>query len=248
LEKILVKKIIAGNWKMFKNPEQTRAFFKSWKSRAMSASNEIVFFPPAVCLEAAAQELKGTPVRWGCQNAYFQGQGAFTGENSPQVIKEMGGHYVLLGHSERRQFFAETDEAIAKKAQYTQSLDLIAMVCIGETLEQRDQNKTNSVLSAQLMSCLSYKPLAKNLVIAYEPVWAIGTGRVAQPEQVAEAHALIKSVLSSLGLETVPVLYGGSVKADNCAKLAGLPGVDGFLVGGASLEVDSFLPIAATQF
>lgn len=243
-----MKKIIAGNWKMFKNPEQTRAFLKSWKSQAVSVSNEVVFFPPTLCLEAAAQMLSGTPYRWGCQNAYFQTQGAFTGENSPQVVKEMGGHYILLGHSERRQFFAETDELIAKKAQVAQSLDLIAMVCIGETLEQRDQNKTNSVLASQLANCLSYKPLAKNLVIAYEPVWAIGTGRVAQPEQVAEAHALIKGVLGTLGLETVPVLYGGSVKADNCAKLAGLPGVDGFLVGGASLEVESFLPIAATQF
>ncbi len=243
-----MKKIIAGNWKMFKDPEQTRAFFKSWKSQAMNLSNEVVFFPPTLCLEAAAQELKGTAVRWGCQNAYFQAQGAFTGENSPQVVKAMGGHYILLGHSERRQFFSETDEIIAKKAQFAQSLDLVAMVCIGETLQERDQNKTNSVLKSQLASCLAFKPVASKLVIAYEPVWAIGTGRVAQPEQVAEAHALIKSVLESLGLSGVSVLYGGSVKADNCVTLAGLPGVDGFLVGGASLEVESFLPIASVKF
>lgn len=243
-----MKKIVAGNWKMFKNPQQTRVFLQTWKKQAQNLTNEIVFFPPALAADAMAQELAGTPFQWGSQNAHTQGQGAFTGEISAQVVKEMGGRYILLGHSERRQYFSESDELIAKKARFAQELGLIPMICIGETLEQRDSGKTNSVLSEQLSKCLAFQPSAKNLVIAYEPVWAIGTGRVAQPEQVAEAHAHIKSVLTSMNLLDVPVLYGGSVKADNCNKLASLPGVDGFLVGGAALEVETFLPIASTQF
>lgn len=243
-----MKKLIAANWKMFKNPTQIREFFHTWKAKskdpAHQIKNDLIFFPPALGLEATSQALQDTPILWGSQNAYFQGQGAFTGETSAQVVKEMGGQFVLLGHSERRQHFFETDELLAKKFQYVQSLSLTPMLCIGETLEQREKGLTNQVLSVQLEKALISRDESQNLVIAYEPVWAIGTGKVALPQQVADTHAHVKTVLKDFGLEDVEVLYGGSVKADNCKELAALPGVDGFLVGGASLEVDTFLPIA----
>ncbi|HEY8271034.1 MAG TPA: triose-phosphate isomerase [Pseudobdellovibrionaceae bacterium] len=249
-------KIFAANWKLFKSPKETREFFSLWGEAAQASlggsKNEVVFFPSAISLEAAGSAIEGLKtkyklsynLRFGVQNAYFQAQGAFTGENSAAVVKELGGKYVLIGHSERRQLFAEKNELLADKVSFTQGLGLIPMLCIGETLQERDSEKTYDVLKAQLSEGLSKADQAKSLVIAYEPVWAIGTGKVATPEQVQETHKDVFEILKVLGF-TAPILYGGSVKPDNAAGLIQLPYVDGFLVGGASLEVASFQKICS---
>lgn len=238
-----MKKIFAANWKLYKTPEQTRTFFKQFKSEASGLHNEIIFFPSASSWEATSECLQGSPYAWGAQNTYYEGQGAYTGENSAMVMQALGGKYVLVGHSERRKIFSETDDLIAKKIQYISGLKLVPMLCIGESLEQREKNQTDSVNESQLKSAL--KGLATNspLVVAYEPVWAIGTGKVATPDQAQAAHQYIKKCLSNLGFSQTPVLYGGSVKPENAGELLSRPGIDGFLVGGASLEVKSFLGI-----
>lgn len=240
-----MKKIFAANWKLFKTPRQTREFFSQFKDLAGRATGEIVFFPPAISLEAASESLQGSSIQFGAQNCYFQAQGAFTGENSAQVVKELGGRYILVGHSERRKLFSEDDNLIAEKVAHIQSLDLTPMLCIGETLEEREALHTFRVLETQLHLGLAKADKSKPLVIAYEPVWAIGTGKVASPEQVAETHQDVFSILEKLGFKGAPILYGGSVKPDNAKGLIGLAHVDGFLVGGASLEAQSFSEIAS---
>lgn len=260
-------KIFAANWKLHKNPVQTKAFFESLfsslvKNAAHLSQHQFMIFPPATSLEstsaafqsffsqASAKAFLGR-LHFGSQNTYPSAQGAFTGEISSQVVKDLGGSVILLGHSERRKIFGEVDELISQKVQFVQSLDLTAMLCIGETLEERQSGKTSQVLESQIRLGLS-KVLAQaadisskeNLILAYEPVWAIGTGQVATTEQVEEAHKGIKTLLSQLGLSKIKVLYGGSVKPDNSKSLLALPSVDGFLIGGAALEVDSYLKIA----
>ncbi|MGZ3744380.1 MAG: triose-phosphate isomerase [Pseudobdellovibrionaceae bacterium] len=251
-------KIFAANWKLFKSPRETREFFAQWGevSQALSGGSkkEVVFFPSAISLEAASsaiQELRGkynlaSTLNFGVQNAYCQAQGAFTGENSATVVKELGGKYVLIGHSERRQLFAEKNEFLAEKVSFTQRLGLVPMLCIGETLQERESGKTQEVLKTQLAEGLVKADKSKPLVIAYEPVWAIGTGKVATPEQVQETHKDVFEILKGLGFNA-PILYGGSVKPDNAAGLIKIPHVDGFLVGGASLEVASFQKICGVH-
>ncbi|WP_374078539.1 triose-phosphate isomerase [Bdellovibrio bacteriovorus] len=240
-----MKKIFAANWKLFKTPKETREFFAQFKEVANKATGELVFFPSAISLEAASTAVAGTSIKWGAQNCYHQASGAFTGENSAQVVKELGGSYILIGHSERRKIFGETDSLIADKVAFTQGLGLTPMLCIGETLEEREASHTFRVLETQLHLGLAKADKAKPVVIAYEPVWAIGTGKVATPEQVAETHTDVFSILQKLGFEQSPILYGGSVKPDNAAGLIKQPHVNGFLVGGASLEVKSFSEIAS---
>lgn len=240
-----MKKIFAANWKLFKSPKETREFFNQFKEVSGKATGELVFFPSAISLEAASASLAGSTIKWGAQNCYFQAQGAFTGENSAQVVKDLGGSYILVGHSERRKIFGEGDSLIAEKVAFTQGLGLVPMLCIGETLEEREAAHTYRVLEIQLELGLAKADKSKPLVIAYEPVWAIGTGKVASPEQVAETHSDVFSILQKLGFEQSPILYGGSVKPDNAAGLIKQPHVDGFLVGGASLEVKSFIEIAS---
>lgn len=240
-----MKKIFAANWKLYKSPADTRTFFTQFKQVAKKATGELIFFPSAISLEAAATSLQGGTIKWGAQNCYHQAQGAFTGENSAQVVKEMGGSYILLGHSERRKLFGETDSLIADKVGFVQGLGLTPMLCIGETLEEREATHTFRVLETQLEMNLSKADPNKPLVVAYEPVWAIGTGKVATPEQVAETHTDVFNILKKLGFERSPILYGGSVKPDNAAGLVKQPHVNGFLVGGASLEVQSFIEIAS---
>lgn len=240
-----MKKIFAANWKLFKTPQETRQFFKAFKEVAASTTGELVFFPSAISLEAASQELAGSSIKWGAQNCYLQASGAFTGENSAQVVKELGGSYILIGHSERRSLFGETDAQVADKVNFVQGLGLTPMLCIGETLQEREEKKTFRVLETQLQLGLQKADKSKPLVVAYEPVWAIGTGKVATPEQVAETHTDVFNILKALGFETTAILYGGSVKPDNAAELIKQPHVSGFLVGGASLEVSSFAKIAS---
>ncbi|WP_374001425.1 triose-phosphate isomerase [Bdellovibrio bacteriovorus] len=240
-----MKKIFAANWKLFKSPKETREFFAQFKELAGKTTGEVVFFPSAISLEAASESLKGSTIKFGAQNAYFQAQGAFTGENSAQVVKDLGGSYILIGHSERRSIFGEGDAWVADKVAFVQGLGLTPMLCIGETLQERESAKTFRVLETQLNLGLAKADKTKPVVVAYEPVWAIGTGKVATPEQVAETHTDVYSILKALGFESAPILYGGSVKPDNAAGLIKQPHVNGFLVGGASLEAKSFSEIAS---
>jgi triosephosphate isomerase len=241
-----MKKIFAANWKLFKSPRETREFFLRWKENFPTSKNEVVFFPSAVSLEAASEAIQSIKASYelsfGVQNAYFQAQGAFTGENSALMLKELGGKYVLIGHSERRQLFLEKNELLAQKVAFTQSLGLVPLLCIGETLEEREGGMTKDVLKCQLSEGLLYAEKSKPLVVAYEPVWAIGTGKVATPEQVQETHKDVFDLLHGLGF-SAPILYGGSVKPDNAGGLTKILHVDGFLVGGASLDVSSFKKI-----
>lgn len=248
------KIILAANWKLNKSPAETRAFFQSFIKNLSANSSiyaqignhyDVVFFPSAISLEACAQSLKETSIGWGGQNIYSESQGAFTGENSAKVIKELGGHYALIGHSERRQYFNETNSILNKKINHALQSGLVPIYCIGETLNERETNQTERVLLTQLADGLKdiSGVSASSLVVAYEPVWAIGTGKIATADQVKETHAFIQKTLSNMGLSHVAILYGGSVKASNAKELVQIPNVSGFLVGGASLEPQSFLEL-----
>lgn len=242
-----MRKIFAANWKLFKTPDETRLFFKDFLPLVQEISAEIVIFPNAISFEAAVHSAhlsRNPQLSLGLQNAYLKADGAFTGENSAQVMKTLGGKYVLIGHSERRSLFGESDSLIAQKLEFVQSLHLVPMLCIGETLHERESNKTKAVLEAQLHGALSKASKEAPLVVAYEPVWAIGTGKVATPEQVAETHTWVREILNVMGFTETPILYGGSVKPENATELMRQNNVSGFLVGGASLDAHSFAKIS----
>ena len=222
--------LIAGNWKMFKGPRDTLGFFESFEA---PAGIDVVLCPPFVSLAAAV----GTGQTIYAQNVHWEAQGAYTGEVSPEMLVELGVQGALVGHSERRQLFGESDEMVARRARTALEAGLGVIACVGETLEQRESGDTELVLKIQVEAIAFAAGDHERLVIAYEPVWAIGTGRTATPEQAEEAHGFIKGLLDR------PVLYGGSVKPDNAAELLSQPSIDGALVGGASLEPDSFAAI-----
>lgn len=245
--------LFAANWKLNKTPNETREFLKSFIAKYPSDKQaQVAFFIPATSLEAASETLEPTAIQWGSQNCYSKISGAFTGEISAGVVKELGGNMILLGHSERRQHFKEDNAFIADKGHLVQSLSLTPLLCIGETLEQRDKNLTLAVCEAQLNVFLDRINPEQPWVIAYEPVWAIGTGRVASLEQVREVHDFIRDILNKrLGEDIskrVMILYGGSVKPENSVELLALKNVNGFLVGGAALEVESFIKICSAGF
>ena len=235
------QKVFAANWKMYKTPDQTREFFKAFTSFGLKG--EIVFFPSSLCVDAALASVKGSGIQIGIQNSYTKAEGAFTGENSAATAKTMGCSMVLIGHSERRTLFHE-NEILSEKVAYVQSLGLKAMFCLGETLEQREKNQTESVLADQLEKGLA-KAKSENLIIAYEPVWAIGTGKTATSAQAEEAHKFISEWLEKKNFKNVAILYGGSVKPENAAELMAQPHISGFLVGGASLDPESFKKICS---
>ncbi|MBT4760639.1 MAG: triose-phosphate isomerase [Bdellovibrionaceae bacterium] len=240
--------LIAANWKMNKGPKDTAEFFQQYLDTVTEDEQGcFAFFPSAICLAETAIGLSGTEISWGAQNCYFEDSGAFTGETSPQILSEMGAQMTLVGHSERRHIFNETDEVLNKKVLALQKWDITPMICVGETLEQRDAEETDQVISSQLVSSLSGADLEKEFIVAYEPVWAIGTGRVATPEIAEAAHKTLRSELVKLvgadRAQKVRILYGGSAKAENANDLFSQENIDGFLVGGASLEVDSFYAI-----
>jgi triosephosphate isomerase len=245
------RKFVAGNWKLNTNKTSAVELAKAVAAGVKPGDPRVAVCPPAVYLGVVADAVKGTAVEVGGQNAYSAPAGAFTGENSPAMIKDLGCTLVILGHSERRQYFGETNEGINKKtkAAFDQGLDPI--VCVGETLAERQAGKTFEVLKTQLLGSLQGLPADKlpSLVLAYEPVWAIGTGVNATPEQAQEAHAflrgLVKETFGAKLAEGMVILYGGSVKADNAATLFGQPDVDGGLIGGASLDAKGFLQIVA---
>ena len=222
-------KLIAGNWKMFKGPRETREFCEAFTA---PEGVEAVLCPPFVSLAAAVES--GHTVF--AQNVHWAGDGAYTGEISAPMLEELGVAGSIVGHSERRQYFGETDETTARRAEHALESGLSVIACVGETEAQRDAGETEEVLRRQVYVLT----VQEGLVVAYEPVWAIGTGKTATPGMAQEAHEFIKSLLD------VPVLYGGSVKPENAEELLAQPDVDGALVGGASLEVESFTAICET--
>jgi triosephosphate isomerase (TIM) len=224
--------LIAGNWKMFKGPAETRAFCAELRAADLHGVDTVVC-PPYVSLAEAVQMLADTEIGVFAQNCHWERTGAFTGEVSAEMLRELGVYGTLVGHSERRQWFGETDETVARRTAAALEAGLHVIACVGETLEQREGGETEAVLRRQV----GVLEADDNLVIAYEPVWAIGTGRTATPELAHRAHETIKSVLDA------PVLYGGSVKPDNAAELMSQAAVDGALVGGAALDVSSFAAI-----
>lgn len=238
---------VFGNWKMNKNAAQARDFVRQFRSEVKSEEESaFCLFPSALVAFAVSEALLSSKISWGGQNVYYEDSGAFTGENSPLVIKEMGAKYCLVGHSERRQLFLEPEEFMAKKVKKLQSLEITPVLCVGETLDERKWGRTNEVILRQLKLGLALADFSKPLFIAYEPVWAIGTGEVATPEQVEEVHGHIRASLGELGggrSSEVPILYGGSVKSSNSEALSAVRDVNGFLVGGASLDPQEFLNI-----
>jgi len=248
------RKIVAGNWKMNLDRAQGRALAAAVAGRrGEAAAAELVLCPTAVSLDAVGTALGAakSDVALGAQNAHDKASGAFTGEVAPAMLVDLGCRYVILGHSERRTLFGETDASVNAKTKAALAAGLVPIVCVGETLEERDAGRTAAVVESQVkgsLAGLSPADLGK-VVVAYEPVWAIGTGKVATPEQAQEVHAHIRRLLGELSspgvADTIRIQYGGSVKPDNAADLAAQPDIDGALVGGASLKADDFLAIAA---
>jgi triosephosphate isomerase len=228
--------LIAGNWKMFKGPDEAGEFCRALRETDIGTV-DVVVCPPYVSLAEAVLALAGTEIGVAAQSVHWAAEGAFTGEISAPMLRELGVYGTIVGHSERRQFFGETDETVVKRIAAATEHGLQVIACVGETEAEREAGETEAVLRRQVGAIAEGIEDTDDLVIAYEPVWAIGTGKTATPEIAQEAHALVKSILD------VPVLYGGSVKPDNAAELAAQPDVDGALVGGASLDLESFATI-----
>jgi triosephosphate isomerase len=247
------KPIIAGNWKMNKTVAEARKLALDIRNGTLRESDdvEVLICPPFGSLHAVNEVLKGSAVKLGAQNCYWEASGAFTGEMSPVMIRDLGCEYTIVGHSERRSYFGETDQWVSRKARALLDAGLSPIICVGEVLEDRETGRTNDVVRGQLLGSLEGLKSEDMLrvVLAYEPVWAIGTGKTASPEQAQEVHAFIRNILIDLhGLEValrVRIQYGGSVKPDNVTALMGQPDIDGALVGGASLEAASFLKLVS---
>ncbi len=248
------KPFIAGNWKMYKTcPESVEAAGKLADLVAGVTETEIMIAPTFTALVPVSEKIKGTPVGLGAQNLHWESEGAYTGEISTQMLLSAGCKYVIIGHSERRQYFGETDESVNKKIQAALKSGLVPIMCVGETEEERDSDKTFSVLDKQVKKGLEgfLSGDLGSLIIAYEPVWAIGTGKTATSDQAQEVHKFIRSLLeknyeASLA-RAIRILYGGSVKPDNVTELMSMPDIDGALVGGASLDPESFSKIVCFQ-
>jgi triosephosphate isomerase len=244
--------VIAANWKMFKTVHESIAFIKEFRTLVKDVADvEIIVAPPFTALHAAAEAARASTVAIAAQDAFWEKEGAFTGQVSVGMVKEAGAEYVILGHSERRRLFGETDETVNRKVMAALNAGLTPIFCIGETLEEREKNATLAVLDRQIKKGLDgvTGDQAAGLVIAYEPVWAIGTGRNATPQQTGEAHAHIRGRLrqwfGGVAGDQCRIIYGGSVKPDNIHELVALADVDGGLVGGASLDVRGFSEIVA---
>ena len=245
------KPLVAGNWKMHgtraENADLVRTLLDQLPPDARA---EVLVCPPFVYLWETGRLLKDSDVALGAQSVCAEAQGAFTGEVSGAMLRDVGCRYVLVGHSERRQLYGETDALVARKFMAAQAQGLIPVLCVGETLEEREADRTGEVVARQLEAVLSVSGVASfaKAVIAYEPVWAIGTGRTASPEQAQEVHAMIRAKVAELDATIgglVRILYGGSVKASNAQELFAMPDIDGGLVGGASLKADEFARICA---
>ncbi len=236
--------IVAANWKMNLTINEGIELVRQILDGSSSDSSEIIFFPPSIALSTISGELKNTEYKVGIQNIHHEESGAFTGEISAEMVKSLDVQYAIIGHSERRQYFFETDTQINGKIKNAFKSDLCPVVCVGESLHERESGKTNEILKKQLMS--AFKDIGNTsdrLVVAYEPVWAIGTGKSADSNQVYDAHNFINEILQNLFEDHTPILYGGSVKPENASELYQIKNVDGFLIGGASLQSESFCQI-----
>ena len=246
------KKIIAGNWKMNVLPSETAKLVREVVEATKAYTNvEVVCCTPAIDIPMAVAAAAGTHVGVGAENAHWEAKGAFTGEISTGMLTDIGAKYVIIGHSERRQYFGETDETVNKRTRAVIAAGMTAIVCVGETLAEREAGKLNEVIERQMnvgLKDISKDDCAK-LVIAYEPVWAIGTGKTATPDQAQEVHALIRATLAKLvgqeTADTVRIQYGGSMKPGNAAELLAKPDIDGGLIGGAALKAADFAGIVA---
>jgi triosephosphate isomerase (TIM) len=242
--------VIAGNWKMFKTQAETRAYFAAFNPLVASSTHcDIIIAPPYTALPAAVEAVKGTAISISAQNMYWTAEGAFTGEICPSMLVEVGCSAVIIAHSERRQFFGETDETANKRVKAALAAGLIPILCVGETLSEREAGRTEEVLERQFKGGTAALTGAEfsRIILAYEPVWAIGTGRTATPETAVDAHRFLRQQAAAgfsperaAGLR---ILYGGSVKPDNCKGLMAQMEIDGALVGGASLNPEAFASI-----
>ena len=244
------KKLMAANWKMYKTPPQAQEFLRAFLPLVEGhVRGEIAICPPFVCLPAVVEALAGQSIAVGAQNLHWEKEGAYTGEISAGMLTSVGCTHVIIGHSERRQYFGETDETVNRKLKAALAAGLTPIVCVGEVLQERESGLTEEVICRQCLRGLSgiSGVEARGLVIAYEPVWAIGTGKTATPQIAAEAHAVIRAeVTNSLGkhfAENMRILYGGSVKPENAKALMSEADIDGALVGGASLDPKSFAAV-----
>ncbi|HVU89781.1 MAG TPA: triose-phosphate isomerase [Pirellulales bacterium] len=244
--------LIAGNWKMNLDRAGAVALAQAVAAKANDyPSADLLVCPPSVYIDAVAAVLRGTPVAWGAQNMYHEPNGAFTGETSASMLVDLGCRYVILGHSERRHILGETDDQVRAKTVAALAAGLIPVVCVGELLSERQAGHTQGVIARQMAGSLAGLSAAdmEKTVIAYEPVWAIGTGQVATPEQAEEVHRDLRRIVTdrynTATAEKVRILYGGSVKPGNAGELLAQPDIDGALIGGASLKADDFLGIAA---
>lgn len=253
------KKLVVGNWKMYKDKSETVELISRLKALLNSSSNhqdvEIAICPPFTSIEIAGELIKGTKIKLGAQNMHTEVEGAFTGEVSAKMLKSFGVEFVILGHSERRTYFKESNEFINQKILRSIEFSLKPIFCLGETLSEREEGKTFTIVEEQLVKGLNgvSRIDLENVVIAYEPVWAIGTGKTATPEQAQEVHAFLRKKISELydseAANKARILYGGSVKPENARDLFKQPDIDGGLIGGACLKADSFYQIiVAAQF
>lgn len=243
------KPLIAGNWKMFKTISEAEAFADSFKGLYQSSDIQVAICPPFTQLEALKESFKDTDIKLGAQNMHFEDEGAFTGEISAAMLKEIGVDYCIIGHSERRQYFAEKNETINRKLIKAFSVGITPIMCVGESLAERDADRAFEIVKVQLIEGLKNisKEQAERLVIAYEPVWAIGTGRTASPEQANQMCGFIRDIIEELYDDDVAdktlILYGGSVKPENATEIMNMEEIDGALVGGASLVPEDFIQI-----
>ena len=239
--------LVAGNWKANGSLAQVKTFAEQMRSAGEIGDVAVAVCPPAIYLPSFAEAIAGTGVALGAQNVCDQDAGAYTGEISGDMLAEFGCRYAIVGHSERRHLYGESDGLVAARFVAAQRHGLTPILCVGETLEQREAARTESVVESQVQAVLSHAGAAafQDAVVAYEPVWAIGTGRTASPEQAQDVHAFIRALLRGAGAEVarVPILYGGSVKPDNAGRLFAMPDIDGGLIGGASLKADDFISI-----
>lgn len=244
------KPIIAGNWKMNKTVAEARSLAEGVKiDLAEETAVDVVLCPPFTALKTVGDVVSGTQIKLGAQNMHAEQSGAFTGEVSPEMLRDLYCHYVILGHSERRAMFGETDAVVNGKVKSALNNNLLPIVCVGETLEERDAGQVEAVVERQVRGSLAGigADEMKKTIIAYEPVWAIGTGRTATPEQAQQVHALVRDILGKTFDESVAqavrIQYGGSMKSANASELLGQPDIDGGLIGGAALDSHSFIQI-----
>lgn len=242
------RKLIAGNWKMNGSLAANATLLDGLRAGAANLNADLAVCVPAPYLAQVQAALSGSPIAWGAQDVSAHESGAYTGEVSVGMLKDFGSHYVIVGHSERRSYHGESDTLVAQKAMRALSAGLVPVVCVGETLEQREQGQTDAVVTRQLMAVLdAVGPQLAGIVIAYEPVWAIGTGKTATPAMAQQVHELIRASLAqrdASAAATVKILYGGSMKPDNAKELLAMADIDGGLIGGAALKAADFLAIA----